>query len=441
MRFLKEMTGEVLEASRIRPGESLLDLPGGKEIKIGSHIPLKNTTGVTLVRPGGWNCYPAFWIRDFAMSLESGLVPDDELLGMILLTASKQNGPEERVLVKACIPPFAVADHIRLDGEPVYFPGTYSSGDDQGGDFGYYPPYCDYYYFVEMVYRYVAQSKDDSILTREVAGYSVLERIERAFETPLTDPHTNLAWTSAQKRAVNFGFMDSIIQTGSLLFSSLLRYQAALMLSELLIRLNYTERSLYYQRIASQIREVVPIVFGDGSGWLMAATDISRQHDVWGTAFAVHIGLLQGSDRLAALEVLRDGYTAGRTCYRGNVRHIPCGDDYSSTSAWELTVNRPGPREKNRYQNGAYWGTPSGWYINSLSQIDMAMAERLFMEYTDELMSGDFRNSQGVGSPWECLHPDGDYRQNGIYLTSVAVPFASLMQFKLEADHGKGLMA
>src|SRR5207248_4615278 len=80
MKFLKELTEAVVEASRVRPGESVGASP-------------TNSTGCTLIRPGGRDCYPAFWIRDFAMSLDIGFVSYEEMLHALRLIAKTQNGP------------------------------------------------------------------------------------------------------------------------------------------------------------------------------------------------------------------------------------------------------------------------------------------------------------------------------------------------------------
>ena len=144
LSFLEELTRDVVGESRIFPEQELLEDVG---------VPVrKNTTGITLIRPGGRTCYPAFWIRDLAMDLESGLITVDELKGMLLLTAQSQRGAEPWHLdTGAVVPPFAIPDHILLNGEPVFFPGTYSSGPDQGGEkWGYQPPFDDNYYFIEM---------------------------------------------------------------------------------------------------------------------------------------------------------------------------------------------------------------------------------------------------------------------------------------------------
>ena len=78
MRFLANMAAAVLEASRVRPGQSVAGAP-------------PNTTGACLVRPGGRDCYPAFWIRDFAMSIDCGLVPLGEQEHALMLTARCQS--------------------------------------------------------------------------------------------------------------------------------------------------------------------------------------------------------------------------------------------------------------------------------------------------------------------------------------------------------------
>ncbi|HQK77271.1 MAG TPA: hypothetical protein PKZ25_13845, partial [Candidatus Hydrogenedentes bacterium] len=74
MAFLRELTAAVLDASRVAPGA-----------KVGGIGP--NVTGGTVIRPGGRDCYPAFWIRDYAMSIDSGLVSVEEQRHMLLLTA------------------------------------------------------------------------------------------------------------------------------------------------------------------------------------------------------------------------------------------------------------------------------------------------------------------------------------------------------------------
>jgi hypothetical protein len=432
LHYLKELALDVIEASRLRPGHHLQDKTGGELPANGmfTEFPSTNSTGVTLIKPGGGSSYPSFWIRDFAMSLSSGLIPLEEIAGMIRITASTQNGPEARMLDAACIPPFAVPDHVNLDGSPVFYPGTYSPGSDQGGEqFGFYPPYCDAFYFIEMVYEYLEQGGDPSILREVVGGYSILDRMEKAYAVPESDPETELTKTELDRRAVNFGFMDIVVQTGFLLFSSILKYRASLQLARILERFEREHgKAEIYKEKARRIQRAVPEVFGDGSGWLKASTGLSGQPDVWGTAFAVYTGLLHGESRQAALRVLHEGYLRGDTCYRGNVRHVPVSGEASPEHVWSHTAE--GFARKNRYQNGAYWGTPAGWYIYALNEADPECAKQMFEEYIGELTEGDFRRHGGMGSPWECFHPDGEHRQNGVYMTSVTVPYSVFIKME-----------
>ncbi|MEO8765733.1 MAG: hypothetical protein ABI416_15640, partial [Ginsengibacter sp.] len=112
--FLEKMTKDVLDSSRIYPRQSL-PAPFGK-----------NNTSATLVRPGGRDTYPAFWIRDYAMSLESGFINKKDQKDMLLLTASTQCDQSWITRGGSLVPLGAIADHIRVDNSlPIYFPGTY----------------------------------------------------------------------------------------------------------------------------------------------------------------------------------------------------------------------------------------------------------------------------------------------------------------------------
>jgi len=77
-QFLQTLTETIIDSSRIYPGQKVAD-------KMGT-----NNTGMVLVKTRGEGSYPAFWIRDYAMSLESGFITADEQRNMLILTASTQ---------------------------------------------------------------------------------------------------------------------------------------------------------------------------------------------------------------------------------------------------------------------------------------------------------------------------------------------------------------
>ncbi len=396
--FLAELADAVVDASRVRPGES-----------VGPSVP--NTTGGTLIRPGGRSCYPSFWIRDYAMSLDCGVIAQEEQRHALLLTASRQQERDETLPSGSLIPSGSIADHINFDGTPIFFPGTYNPR-DQGGPWGKLPALDDHFYFVHMAWEYVRQTGNRALLRQMVDGQSLMQRLERAFAVPPADDETGLVVCTDSNRGVNFGFYDTVIHTGALLFCSLLRWQAARELREL------TGQSAYADT-AARIQAHLTEIFRHPGGLLRASTGRSSQPDVWGSAYAVVIGALDGASARSVAERLAAAYRAGTLAWRGNIRHVLTCDDHSATTAWD-TTDCP----LNRYQNGAYWNTPTGWVCEAMAKVDEPAARKLAAEYLDELREGDFRQGDDFGSPYECLHPDG-HRRNPVYMTSVTCPLAS----------------
>jgi hypothetical protein len=414
LAFLREMTRDVVEASRVKPNSN----GGGR-------WPLTNSCGFTLITPGK-DTYTAFWVRDFSMSMESVFITAEELRDHLLLVCKAQNGPAELKLVNGLhVPAWAIPDHINYDGRPTYYPGTYASGQDQGaGACGRVPPIDDHYEFVHIAYTCWKVTRDTGIFEVEVNGATVFERLEKAFACPTSDPATGLAQTTEADRAVGFGFCDGEIHTGKLLFASLLRYRAAGELAELAKALGHRERVAGYHQIQTTIRANVVPTFGDlrrRGGWLRASTGLSSQPDVWGTLFALHLGVLDRAEAAAARKMVADAVRRGTITLEGGVRQVPTDLDFSQTTAWERSMCA-----LNTYQNGGYWHTASGWLIEALWEPDRPLALQVFREMLAHLRAQDFRKGPGYGAPWEVYGADGQARQNGVYMTSVALPYGIL---------------
>jgi len=114
LKFLEGLTKDVVERSRIYSKQLI-----SKEFRA-------NNSGGTLIKPGGRDSYPAFWIRDYAMSIESGFITLEEQKHMLFLTASCQCDQTWISDGGCMIPMGAIPDHIRIDdSRPIYFPGTY----------------------------------------------------------------------------------------------------------------------------------------------------------------------------------------------------------------------------------------------------------------------------------------------------------------------------
>ena len=402
--FLEQMVKDVMEASRIYPGQ-----------KISKDFGPNQTEGV-LIRPGGRTSYPAFWIRDYAMSIETGYVSEKEQKHMLELTASTQSDSLIRTKWGTSIPKGSIADHIRIDdGKPIYFPGTYSFENQGEKKWGMQPPFCDQFFFIQMAYFYVKSFSKTPTLSKEINGVKLINRLEQAYQMPPSHPRSHLVQVDETNRGVDFGFRDAIYITGKLCYASLLKYQAAKQMAYLYGKMRNKSMSLRYQQEANLLKLSIIRTFIDTRGMLRASTGMSGQADVWATSLAINLGVLTGKSRLKAAQYLRDAYLRGELSQKGNIRHVIKSDDFSATSAWEKSVV-----PINTYQNGAYWGTPVAWVCQAIAYVDLPSAQKLAKEFIQELREGDFRKGDTFGSPWECFNDK--LTQNPVYLTSVAVP-------------------
>jgi hypothetical protein len=422
VRFLAELTQATIESARVYPGQETVGAHEGKE------IPVKNILGFTAIRPAGLKAYPAIWVQDFTMGYSSGFVSVDEGLGHLRLIASLQNaGPERRLPSGAIIPTHAIPDHINLDGTPVFYPGTYSSGPDQGGEpWGVCPPLNNYFDFIWLAYMLWKDTGNAEILSETINGRTLLERLALAYAVPAADPQTGIVFTTAERRAVGFIFIDQIYMTGQMLMASLERYRAARQLAEMHLALGDAALGRQYQRDADSIRANIERVFVSPEtdcGWLRAATGVSGQADVWGTLYALYLDILSPPARNRAIQQILADLEKGNILFEGALRHVPVDRDASATSAWEKTI-----APHNRYQNGAFWHMPVGWLIAALDREQPEKATAVFEDYVAHLRKNDFRQGDSYGAPWECIGWGGKADQNPAFVPSVATPYGVLFK-------------
>ena len=423
--FLEDLARATIGAARVPPDASR-DRQG------------PNRTGLSLITPGGR--YPALWTRDFAMSLDCGLIPPADILAHLRLILACQHGPQERRLSSGgLVPAFAIPDHVTLQGGAVFFPGTYSAGEDQGAPpWGPLPPIDNHFYVVHVAHALWHATDDAGFLAEPLEGRSILERLALAFDSPASDPSTGAAVTHPGRRAVGFGFHDTVRLEGALAFATLLRYRAALQLVDLCgaagrarpaptgSPAGWPSAAEGYVRTARTIEASLLRVFGDArheDGWLRAATRVGRQPDVWATLFALHLGVLPGAAarrarRTVAAAVRAPGHTVE---YEGAVRHVPSNRFYRPDQCWEAGGSRV-----HTYQSGAFWHTPTGWLVEALQAEDPALARDVCARALAHLRREDFRRGAGHGAPWECFGVGMADAQNPVYMTSVTLPLAIL---------------
>lgn len=409
---LRQLAWEMVAAAALPPGASI-----SRGV---------NTTGLTLRLPGGSGSYPAFWIRDAAMMLGADLITAQEIEGWIRLIAAVQPGPDGICLHHGLVVPgHSIPDHINVNGRAVWYPGTYSDSDDQGtGQFGFLPPADNAFYFIQMVCEHHRLTGTPDFLRRRVptgdGAQTVMTVCDRAFASVAVDPASGIVLCSETATAtrVDWGFCDSIRKTGLALFPTILRYRAARDLAALHAALGETVAAETHRKIADGLRESVPLTFLDwcspDAGLLLSATGLGRKHDVWGSAFALTEGILPAESATAVRRGLLALYAAGGIVADGQVRPMP--PDGPAGGYWEQAGSPPG-----HYQNGAFWGTMSGWLIAALHPVDPAAAQQILHDLVTSIAA-----HRADGAPWEWINPAENLYRNPQYCATVALPYTTL---------------
>ncbi|MEI6425277.1 MAG: hypothetical protein WCP55_23910 [Lentisphaerota bacterium] len=375
-----------------------------------------NMLGFRAVTPGG---YPSVWVQDFTMNFSSGLISREDGIRHLRLILESQNGGIPKELGNnVIVPPHAIPDHINLNREPVYFPGTYEPSANQDGQWGLRPPTNNHYDVIWLA-QMLALSGDAPALLRElVNGKSVYERLKLAFSVPEIDPRTELVHTTPDRRAVGFIFCDSIYMTGDLLMASLLRHRAAEHMAYFAGIMGHDSELAEYNTLALRISQnILPVFCDEGhhGGWLKASTGVSSQPDVWGSIYAVYRGIVKGEDKSRLLQtIVRSLEMEGEIEFQGALRHVPLSFDASEKSAWERTITA-----KNRYQNGAYWHTPVGCLLAILKDDYPEHARDVREHWLQHLRMEH-------GRVWECIGWAGKANQNPGFAPSITLPLGVL---------------
>ncbi|MBX3111367.1 MAG: hypothetical protein KF857_05095 [Fimbriimonadaceae bacterium] len=400
LRELHSLAQTVLNESLVRAGSSI---PGGPT----------NTTGHDLRVPGGTQSYyPAFWVRDAAMMLGADFVSAKEVEGWIKVVVAAGTGSKSLQFPNGMVvPPYSVPDHITLKGEACWYPGAYT---DQGvGAFGKLPPADDAFYFVAMVAEQRRLAGNDKFLLSSVRcgdeSMSVLSWAEAAFDSVKVDRPTGLVVCDPVLTRVDWGFCDSVRKTGLCLFPSLLRWQAARELARTGSHRSH-DFAAVTKKISSSIRKTFLVPLKPDEAKLVSATGTGAQDDIWGSAYALWLGVLPRADANKVARHLLRLYRAGKITAAGQVRHLPAGDYWeSATSA------------KGTYQNGGYWATPTGWLVRALATVDKAASRQLLSEYMAHL-----RAMKAKGAPFEWCDPATGKYVNARYASSAGLVYVAL---------------
>ena len=200
-----------------------------------------------------------------------------------------------------------------------------------------------------------------------------------------------------------YGFTDTARMQGDILFCSLLYVEASRKLSDLLEVLNRTEESTQWSLEAEVVADNIHKVFWDAEvGLFRAATICCREHHIWGSAFAVYLGVTDGNQSRTIAKYFRDNYS--QIVYKGQIRHLP-GEIY-----WEKCSTA-----HDTYQNGAYWATPTGWFVYTLDLVDSKLADQTVIDLVT------YFKKNGA-----CEWVFGDNYKLPNYLASASLPLAGI---------------
>lgn len=424
--FLRDQAQRIVASARLAAGQS-----SGK---------WRNTTPYTIRVPGGNMGYTAFWVRDSVMMLGGDLVPAAEVEDWIRLICGILPGPKDwQVRPGVVIPAYAVPDHINFDGKASFYPGNYESGNKQGGyPFGKYPPLDDDFYFVTAVYQHWRMTKStalfNSVMKTSFGAMKLSELSEKVYRVPPVDPATGLVVAGDVKteNAKDWGFCDGESKSGKLLFPSVLKFIAANQLAELFSASGQTAKARSYRKDAARIKRAIPPTFfhtspNQGEGWLHSATEVGNQPDVWGSAFAIWSSAVDGPVAAKVGRALVRAFREKTAVREGFVRQILTTDP-TNHGYWQGAIPKQGG-----YQNGGYWGTPTGWYLAAIYKVDRKAAADMARDYIEFLKS--HMRPDGMTEAWEWFGPDTGRHNNPLYVATVALPYLSMKQAGLLAGN------
>tara|TARA_B100000809_G_scaffold141837_1_gene139392 strand:+ start:22634 stop:23872 length:1239 start_codon:yes stop_codon:yes gene_type:complete len=289
---------------------------------------VKGAGGTMIHTPDGVGNYKALWTRDsyYMVEYAGDLMDAEEIKASIyyLINGQREDG---------CIP-----DRVNAEGLAVYSPGPPNK------------PMADHAvdnapFMAMMVCSYVNQHNDKALFI-EVEP-KLLKGLEH-----IRVKENGLVYNDPRKPECVYGFTDIVKKTGHLLFSSLLYFKANLEMYQLCKKYD-TGNANTYRRRYEYVRQSIFKLWDEESGMFWAADKDCKQIDIWGSAYAVAVGITTDEQTQRIAHYLVDHYD--ETVLKGQIRHLT-----TSEGVWDNLFK---PRKEGEYQNGAYWATPLAWLL------------------------------------------------------------------------------
>jgi len=302
--------------------------------------------GTLIYRPDTGGHYDAMWTRDFCYMVEGAgkLIPPPRVAACVdyLLARQRDDG--------------AIPDRVRADGHAVYLAGP------EEAPLGAGYPTDNPQFLVKLVAAYTRRVRDPHF----VAARS--DALRRGLESVPTAPDGAVSIDPTAPHS-GYGFTDTVAKTGKELSSTLLLWEAWYALASMLRVAELHEEAREAFERAHHTEQAIEQFWNDELGVLEAATRDCRQPDLWGSAYAVMLGLQGSGRRHATAAFFRDLYAD--CVLHGHVRHLPAGEYWQ-----RMLTDLP----HDAYQNGGYWAVPTGWVARVLQSVDADLAARMMGE-------------------------------------------------------------
>jgi len=339
--------------------------------------------GTAVWSPDGSDHYQNFWVRDFAYMVEG--FPDGFDAGEVRRAFE--------YLIARQRPDGVMPDRVDIrTGEGIYTV------------YGPRPPMDNPQFMVKLAWEHFRMTGEPSLFV------TYRDRLIRGMRTLRRSPNSALLYVPPRTPHSTYGSLDIVHLSGEVLFCSLLYYEAAQYLSQLHEKIGMYPEARQWSREARGIAQDLPRLWNDHIGLFNAASVDCKQPEIWGSAFAVYLGITTPEQTRRISEFLVTNYHG--MSKRGQVRHLPAG------AHWEKLFY---PEPPGQYQNGAFWAAPVGWVAYALAKTSPPHALRLFHDMVEDFRRNDV---------YECINDDyANYRHYG---ESPTLPLAGIRRILAE---------